>query len=94
MSLWLKLLLIYYSVVSLFAVFITVADKLAARAHRRRVPESTLMTVGFFGGAVAMLITMKIIRHKTKHKKFMLGLPAEILLHIAIAAAIIYIEIF
>jgi DNA polymerase III epsilon subunit-like protein len=38
-------------------------------------------------------LTMKKIRHKTKHKKFMLGLPAEVILHILIIAAAVYFSL-
>lgn len=74
-------MLIYFAVISLVAVIVTVADKIAAKKGAWRVPEATLMLTGLFGGALAMYITMKTIRHKTKHKKFMVGLPLEIALH-------------
>lgn len=85
-----EFLLIWFAVVSLAAVIITVADKVFARKGKWRIPEATLMLVGLTGGALAMLITMKVIRHKTLHNKFMLGLPAEIILHIALVIALIY----
>lgn len=72
----------YLAVISIASVILTVKDKRAARKHQRRVPESVLMFFGLIGGATAMLIAMKKIRHKTKHLKFMLGLPVEIILHI------------
>ena len=78
------ILLLYFSIISIVATVLAVLDKRKAIKGKRRIPEKTLMTVGFFGGATAELITMKLIRHKTKHKKFMIGLPAEILLHIII----------
>lgn len=59
----------------------TVYDKHAAKHKKRRVRERTLLTVGFLGAALPMLLTMLAIRHKTLHKKFMWGLPAIILLH-------------
>ena len=69
-------------VISVVAIVITVADKKASkRRKKKRIPETTLMLVGFFGGALPMYITMKVIRHKTKHKKFMIGLPVIIFLH-------------
>ncbi len=80
----LKFFLLYYSVISLISVALTVADKSAARRGAWRISELTLMLTGLIGGALPMYITMKIIRHKTKHIKFMLGLPLEILLHVAI----------
>ncbi len=86
-----KLLWLYLAVVSVISVVLTFYDKAAAKAGRWRVPEATLMTVGLFGGAAAEFLVMKLIRHKTKHKKFMIGLPLEILLHIAIVALLLYL---
>lgn len=90
MPLFSKLLIIYFAVISLVAVIMTIADKAKAKRDAWRIPEATLMLVGLFGGAVAMFITMKTIRHKTRHKKFMIGLPLEIALHAVIACVIIF----
>ena len=49
--------------------------------------------IGLLGAAGPMYLTMKKIRHKTKHKKFMLGLPAEVILHILIIAAAVYFSL-
>ena len=68
----------------------TVTDKAKAKRAVWRIPEATLMLVGLFGGALAMYVTMKTIRHKTKHKKFMIGLPLEIALHAVFACVIIF----
>ncbi len=75
-------------VINLFAAVLTAADKRAARLHRRRVPEATLLWVGFFGGAAGMLLTMTRIRHKTRKPKFMVGLPMMIVLHILAAVCL------
>ena len=40
-----------------------------------RVPEALLLLLSALGGSLAMYITMLLIRHKTKHIKFMLGIP-------------------
>lgn len=90
MQWFLEFLLIWFALISFVAVIITTADKISAKRGGWRIPEATLMLIGLFGGALAMLITMKLIRHKTLHKKFMLGLPAEILLHIALVITVIY----
>ncbi|MBO4423428.1 MAG: DUF1294 domain-containing protein [Clostridia bacterium] len=74
--------LIYVLIVSVISVIITVYDKHAAKAKKRRVPEKTLLIFGFIGGAAAMYITMLIIRHKTKKKKFMIPLPVFAVMHI------------
>lgn len=82
----------YFSVIWLFSIILTVKDKLSSKKNKRRVPEKTLMLLGLFGGAIPMYITMKIIRHKTRHKKFMLGLPAEIIIQTGIIALIFYFK--
>jgi len=84
----------YLFVVSLAAVVLTVADKLRAAKHKWRIAESTLLLVAFFGGAVAEYVTMRCIRHKTLHKKFMIGLPFMIVLHLFIIGAAVYFRYF
>ena len=72
-------LVILTSLFSLISVVITVLDKHRARNHGQRISESTLMYFGALGGAPLMFITMLLIHHKTRHVKFMLGLPLMIL---------------
>ena len=72
------------------AAVLTVYDKRAAvRRPRHRVRERSLFTVAALGGAAVMLVTMLLIRHKTRHVKFMVGLPLLILLHTALLAVVI-----
>ena len=80
---------VYLTFISLLAVILTVHDKRAARRHKWRVRESTLLLVAALGGSAAMMATMLLIRHKTKHAKFMAGLPAFIALQIAALILII-----
>jgi uncharacterized membrane protein YsdA (DUF1294 family) len=73
-------ILLYFGVVSLVSAIVTVADKMyAKKAGHRRIPESTLISYAAFGGSLAMLLTMLLIRHKTKHPKFMVGIPLILL---------------
>ena len=76
---------VYLSVISLLAVILTLWDKRAAQKNKWRVKESTLLIVSALGGSVAMLLTMRIVRHKTQHKKFMIGIPVTFVLQIAAA---------
>ena len=66
----------YLCGVSALAVILAIYDKIAAKCRARRVPEATLFMVSLIGGSAAMYLVMLLIRHKTKHKRFMLGLPA------------------
>ena len=84
----------YLLIVSLAAVILTVTDKVRAAKHKWRIAESTLLIVALFGGAAVEYITMRCIRHKTLHKKFMIGLPFMILLHVAVLGTAVYFRYF
>ena len=84
-ELFIKIILIWLAVISNVAVIITVTDKRKARRGAYRVSEAALMVVAALGGSVAMLVTMQIIRHKTRHIKFMLGIPIIILFQTIVA---------
>jgi len=83
---------IYLAVISFIAIALTMRDKSAAKKHKWRTKESTLLIVSVLGGSVAMLLTMLAIRHKTKHAKFMLGIPVIIVLQIAAVLAFIWLR--
>lgn len=77
--------LYYIVLLSVIAVIVTCYDKIAAKRWRRhRVPEATLMILSLLGGSAAMLLVMLIIHHKTRHKKFMIGIPLILLVQIVI----------
>lgn len=85
LTLWLTL------VVGVGAVgFVTMGyDKWAAtRRPRRRIPEATLLLLGVPGGACLMCLAMWLFRHKTKHRKFALGLPLLALCQMAAAVGL------
>ena len=85
----LKILLVLYIVVAnIAAIAVTIHDKKAARKHQRRDTERTILITAALSGCVSMYITMKIIHHKTKHPKFMLGIPAIFVLEVIASVAI------
>ena len=75
--------LIYFLIISFYSIMLTCSDKRLAVKGSRRVPEKKLFGAALLGGALAMYITMRTIRHKTLHKRFMIGLPAIIILQTA-----------
>lgn len=84
------ILIVYILIINIVASLTAIADKKRAERGKWRIPESTLMLLGLFGGATLEFITMKKIRHKTKHIKFMLGLPVEMFLHYVLIILLIY----
>ena len=74
----------YLTIISIIAVITTVKDKICAKLDKSRTPEKKLLLISAFGGSAAMLATMLIIRHKTKHFKFMIGIPVILALQVII----------
>ena len=82
--------LAYLLIISVVAFAVTVYDKWAAvKRPQERTRESTLLLLSALGGSIAMLLTMLGIRHKTKHLKFMIGIPIIIVLQIAAVIALL-----
>ena len=76
-NLVLVIALLWLIVISAISVIVCVYDKIISKKDRveLRIPEKVLLILSALGGSLAMYITMQIIHHKTKHKKFMIGIP-------------------
>ena len=84
--------IIYFLVISLVTAIVTITDKRKAKKGAFRISEATLFTLAAIGGSLAEYMTMRLIRHKTLHKRFMIGLPLIIILQlIVIISAILLI---
>ena len=78
--------LIYYLLgINLLTFFIYGIDKWKARRDKWRVPEATLLMLAALGGSVGALLGMFVFHHKTKHKKFLIGVPLILLAQLALA---------
>jgi uncharacterized membrane protein YsdA (DUF1294 family) len=64
-------------------------DKWKAKHNKWRIPEATLLILAGIGGSIGALLAMKLLHHKTLHKKFYIGVPGILLLQIAIIAYIL-----
>ena len=90
---------IHLVLISIFAVYQTIRDKALSNVPKDspnywRVPEAQLLLRSALGGSVAMYITMKTVRHKTQHPKFMIGIPAIMIAQAALAAFIVWLRVF
>ena len=61
-------------------------DKYKAKNAKWRIPEATLLMMAVIGGSVGAWLGMKVWHHKTMHKKFKYGIPAILLIQIALMA--------
>jgi len=68
------LLWIWLVCINVVAFIVYGIDKRNA-GKRWRVPEKTLFLLAFLGGGIGCLAGMYLLRHKTKHWYFVLGIP-------------------
>ena len=59
-------------------------DKYKAKKAKWRIPEATLLLLAVLGGSIGAWMGMKVWHHKTMHKKFKYGIPAILLIQIAL----------
>ncbi len=85
----LKAPVIYLAAVNLIAFIMFGADKARAVKGRWRISEAALILVSVLGGSAGALAGMKIFHHKTRHRKFTVGVPLILALQIVFAALLI-----
>ena len=59
-------------------------DKYNAINGKRRISEKSLLAMAFFMGGVGAFLGMQVLRHKTRHLKFIICVPLAMLLNIAV----------
>ena len=85
----------YIAVISLISIIVCIYDKKISKRNnvKLRIPEKSLFLWSAAGGSLAMYITMRLIRHKTKHVSFMVGIPVIFILQVALIVALAYFGI-
>lgn len=86
-------LVIYLVIINVLGFILMHADKKKSKKRRRRIPESVLLSIAVAGGSIGVMAGMEIFRHKTKHKRFFIGVPVTLIIQVALAAAF-YLLIF
>ena len=81
---------LYLLIINIVAFYMCALDKKRAMIQGWRISEFNLMLVSVLGGSVGMYAAMRICRHKTKHMKFVLGVPAIFICQVIIAFVIIH----
>ncbi|MBO5321922.1 MAG: DUF1294 domain-containing protein [Clostridia bacterium] len=84
----------YLLIINFISVIVCIFDKHRAKKGGYRVPESTLFTLCLMGGSVGMYFMMRLVRHKTRHKRFMIGIPLIIILQIAVLLVVKYVDLW
>lgn len=82
---------VYLIIMSIIGCGVMVVDKRRAIKDKWRVSETSLFTIAAIGGGVGCIIGMFAMRHKTKHKKFVIGMPLLTVVTTLIIFAIVYL---
>ena len=87
---FLHIVLIYLAVTNVVTFFMYGIDKWKARKSKWRIREAALLGLAVLGGSIGAWIGMKVWHHKTQHKKFKYGVPAIIIIQLAIIGNFLY----
>lgn len=86
----LVLSVIYLAVINVVTFFMYGIDKWKAKKSKWRIPEATLLMMAVLGGSIGVWLGMKVWHHKTLYKKFRYGVPAIIIVQIALIGYFLY----
>ena len=76
----------YLLAINVVAFIMYGIDKYKAKKAKWRISEATLLLLAVLGGSIGAWMGMKVWHHKTMHKKFKYGIPAILLIQIALMA--------
>ncbi|MCI8361618.1 MAG: DUF1294 domain-containing protein [Clostridia bacterium] len=76
--------IIYLLIINVIAFLAMWIDKRKAEKGKWRISETTLLLLGVLGGSIGSMIGMYTFRHKTKKKRFTIGMPAILIIEIII----------
>ena len=81
----------YFLGINLAAFLIYGIDKYRAkRAPRRRIPERDLLCAAALGGSLGALLAMRAFHHKTRHRRFAIGVPCMLAVQLLAAGALVF----
>ena len=81
---YLHIALIYLAVINMATFFVYGIDKWKAKKSKWRIRETALLGLAVLGGSIGAWLVMKVWHHKTQHKKFKYGVPAIIIVQLAL----------
>ena len=80
-----NIILGYLLAVNIATFFLYGIDKYKAKKGRWRISEATLLMMAVIGVRIGASAGMRLLHHKTMHKKFKYGIPIIIILQVALA---------
>ncbi|MBI6874728.1 DUF1294 domain-containing protein [Clostridium aciditolerans] len=85
-----KILFYYILFINLYGVIVMYYDKSKSIKHQWRVPESRIFLISLILGSLGIFLGMHLFRHKTKHKKFTIGIPLILIIQLYLLSKFIF----
>ena len=83
-------LIIYLLIINVLAFLLMLVDKKNSIKRKRRIPEMIFIAFAVIGGSLGVLAAMDVLRHKTRHRRFTVGIPLILLAQAAIVFVFYY----
>lgn len=77
-----ELRMIYFICMNIIGFMMMGLDKFKAKHRKWRISEKTLFLIAIIGGSVGVMLGMGSFHHKTKHFRFLIGIPIIICVQI------------
>ena len=75
--------IIYYIIgINILSFILMGIDKYKAINNNWRISENTLIGISLIGGSIGTLLGMIIFHHKTRKKRFLIGIPLCLIINI------------
>lgn len=75
---------LYLIIMNIIGFAAMLIDKQRAIKKQWRISEKALLGIALLGGSLGVYIGMQSFRHKTKHKKFTVGVPIIIVFQLIV----------
>ncbi|MDO4519793.1 MAG: DUF1294 domain-containing protein [Eubacteriales bacterium] len=85
-----KAIIIYLLCMNVLGFLVMAADKQKARKKAWRIPEKVLFGIAIIGGSIGSWLGMYVFHHKTKHLRFIIGMPLIVIIQIVLGFVIVF----
>lgn len=79
-----KYFILYLILINALAFLLMLVDKFKAKRNLWRISERTLLLTALLGGSIGALAGMYLARHKTKHLRFVIGIPVMLAMQVIV----------
>ena len=84
------ILFLYVIIVNIVGFAMMGIDKRKAKRGAFRIPEANHFLTALVGGSIGCIAGMYTFRHKTKHKSFVFGMPAILIVQLAVILYLLF----